>query len=506
MNDKLKKRFWIILIIIGIVLLIGLYIQILKIREANIERWNSGTFAGNDASNFYIVDKDDNLWVAGENGDGQVGNGTYDNVEEPVKVMENVYYVCDGSQSTFVIDKDKNLWAWGTNYIGQLGIAGVGIKAIDVNVPTKVMEDVTYVKNISNSTYIIKEDGTLWGCGRNKFGQLGIGGVGDTATPVKILDNMKSVTGFRFVTYAIGRDNSLWGWGCNEYSQITYEDKDRHIKKAQKILDNIIYVTTNGETTYAIDVDGGLWAWGNNDRGQIGNGTKGDVVLVPTKVLDDVSELYLGNYVAYALKKDNTLWSWGQENTGRGNVVENLTPDVILENVKSVDIKTRFIYDDSYAPETSFAVDMDGNLWAWGENTYGEAGIPNITKVIKPTIIQEDVESVHSGHGNYVENSTGASYILKKDKSVWTWECDDEDISEINFEKLIENVNKVAMVGLSPQFVLDDGSYWVFIDEIEYDEKLDGVLYEKLKGVEVKYAVEEKGFVFLHLESYIPFS
>lgn len=59
----------------------------------------------------------------------------------------------------------------------------------------------------------VKEDGTLWGWGKNDHGQLGVGDQKARYSPVKILDQVVSVYAGNGNSFAIREDDSLWGWG-----------------------------------------------------------------------------------------------------------------------------------------------------------------------------------------------------------------------------------------------------------------------------------------------------
>ncbi len=101
----MKKRY-IILGVLTLAIIISITVNNIQSKYA-VDSWNTGTTVKNYAKNMYVVDKDSNLWVNGDNKFGQVGNGSdSENVEEFVNVFQNVSYVHDGLNNTFVIDKD----------------------------------------------------------------------------------------------------------------------------------------------------------------------------------------------------------------------------------------------------------------------------------------------------------------------------------------------------------------------------------------------------------------
>lgn len=77
--------------------------------------------------NYSLAIKNDaSLWAWGRNECAQLGDGTYTDRTTPIKVMDDVAQVTQGSKNgfalnTFAIKSDGTLWGWGDNGHGQLG-------------------------------------------------------------------------------------------------------------------------------------------------------------------------------------------------------------------------------------------------------------------------------------------------------------------------------------------------------------------------------------------------
>jgi len=81
---------------------------------------------------------------------------------------------------------DGTLWCWGSNAEGQLGTGNTLIR----HVPTQEATGGTSWTAVScgeEHTLATRADGTLWGWGHNRFGQLGNGTFTDQETPVRSL-------------------------------------------------------------------------------------------------------------------------------------------------------------------------------------------------------------------------------------------------------------------------------------------------------------------------------
>lgn len=332
-------------------------------------------------SHMAAIKTDNSLWMWGENTSGELGNGrvgdiveetdagmTYDFVYKtvPIKIMDDVVAVSCGINHTAVIKTDGSLWMWGFSNDGELGNGGAGNRTHRwpfkyQTVPIKVMDDVMDVSCGSRFTAIVKKDGSLWMCGINYSGNLGVGNSGIQnmddnyqKTPVKIMDDVASAYCFDDCTAAIKTDGSLWMWGHNYYSQLgnnfggNYKTpvydismnavKEDHIKDniyqttPVKVLDDVTAVSVGscdhlsddeGYFTFAIRTDGSLWVWGEveylNKKPEgtiqhperslshaLGYGTITTAVQpTPAKLMDDVAAVS----GCYVVKKDGSLLS-----------------------------------------------------------------------------------------------------------------------------------------------------------------------------------------------------
>lgn len=173
--------------------------------------------------NSFVIKNDNSLWACGSNYSGQFGLGTTDIETTLVKIMDDVYKVTSGnSQSTFVIKNEGSLWACGKNQYGQLGDGTTNSRYTF----GKIMDNVRDVTTDGSSTYIIKKDNSLWSCGDNYDGQLGDGTTIDRYTPVKIMDDVSTVSVYNVNNFRgcfcliVKNDGSLWACGNNRFGQL----------------------------------------------------------------------------------------------------------------------------------------------------------------------------------------------------------------------------------------------------------------------------------------------
>ena len=128
--------------------------------------------------------------------------------------------------------------------------------------------------------------------------------------------------------------------------------------------------------TFYIDEEGKLYAWGQNDQGQVGDGSTKDR-LSPKAVMTDKKWAQIDGDEhgrMYGIDEDGGLWSWG---TRKKNVMDSLdttpprlTPERIIPDKKFCAIETGRGFSRGFA----LALDINGGLWAWGDNYYGQLG------------------------------------------------------------------------------------------------------------------------------------
>jgi alpha-tubulin suppressor-like RCC1 family protein len=151
-----------------------------------------------------------------------------------------------------------------------------------------------------------------------------------------------------------------------------------------------------------IDAQGGLWCWGRNQSSVLGLGDT-DARLVPTRVgvESDWLAIEVGENVTCGVRAIDQLWCWGDDlETFPSNT---LNPRQIAGSFKSVSVgfdawcaigtdDTLLCSRRGQVPVTAIeptpivpvqvavtrgvvcAIDVDANLWCWGDNRFGQVG------------------------------------------------------------------------------------------------------------------------------------
>lgn len=216
-----------------------------------------------------------------------------------------------------------------------------------------------------------------------------------------------------------------------------------------------------------------LFLWGDNDYSQLGLGS--DDLLdkqFPNQPLfngNQWKQVICSGYFTVAIKIDGTLWSWGINDFGQlglNDAVNRSSPTQIGtdKDWKSISCGLRHCV----------AIKSDGSLWAWGSNSFGQLGLGDTTTRIVPTRVGTDYD------WNYIACGGFQSLALKHTGSMFSF--GDNDQGQLGLgdttnrtsptQVLIEPYWKMVSTGRKHTVAIhDDGSLWSWgqnIDQLNY--------------------------------------
>jgi alpha-tubulin suppressor-like RCC1 family protein len=318
------------------------------------------------------INLDGKLWAWGANYNGELGDGTTILRNTPTLINSSSWLEasCKGSYS-LGIKADGTLWSWGYNGSGQLG-DGTGIEN---HTPTQVgaASNWLHVASGGNHSTAIKSDGTLWTWGSDEYGQLGDGG-SNTAllvpTQIGLTTNWQKVYASAYNTFAIKQDGTLWGCGRNHVGQLgdgTTINKNVFVQIGS--ASNWADLSVGTYFTVGLKKDGTLWAWGDNYYGQLGDGTTiGKNIPTQIGVATDWKIISCGFEHILAQKTNGAIYAWGNGQNGAlgigGGINYNSPTFVNITNVQS--ISSGFLY--------SLVIGSSDKLWATGTNANMQFG------------------------------------------------------------------------------------------------------------------------------------
>ena len=147
-------------------------------------------------------------------------------------------------------------------------------------------------------------------------------------------------------------------------------------------IDAWIEVTTTNMggqgSSFTIKNDKTLWAWGYNSHGVLGDGTqvtKSSPVQIGTSSWSQIDsakgETGFVIPATLGIEIDGSLYAWGFNSYGQlGNAIR-------LHRSSPIQIGTSSWSQVNAGATTSYAIRSDGTLWAWGDNFYGQLATNN---------------------------------------------------------------------------------------------------------------------------------
>ena len=114
------------------------------------------------------------------------GNNSSTNSSLPVSTgLTGITAIAVGGSHSLALANNNTIWAWGNNGNGQLG-DGTTVDRY-TPVPVSGLTGITAIGGGGNHSIALKTDGTIWGWGYNNYGQLGDGTTTERLNPVQVV-------------------------------------------------------------------------------------------------------------------------------------------------------------------------------------------------------------------------------------------------------------------------------------------------------------------------------
>ena len=268
------------------------------------------------------------VWCSGSGYEGQLGNGTMDRSDLPVRAQlpRPAVAIEAGGNSSCAITDDGAAWCWGDNEYGQLGNG----TTVGTAVPTQVDLPGPAVALAFGTDWhacALLDDGSGWCWGHDDFGQLGDGKeVDKQPSPVRVTvvdEPIRQISPGFLHTCALLRSGAIACWGVGSSGELGdgargYPDGAVTVKGISGAVEAI--AASYGETCAV--VDGRVLCWGGNEEGRLGTATGNEFELTPTPVTGlpgDIAEITTsesGGHIC-ARTRDGATWCWGNAEVGQ---------------------------------------------------------------------------------------------------------------------------------------------------------------------------------------------
>ncbi|XP_025423302.1 probable E3 ubiquitin-protein ligase HERC4 isoform X2 [Sipha flava] len=291
------------------------------------------------------------------------------------------------------------MFCWGNTVNGELGLGGIEENHIFSPEEITNFESINDIKSVAcgnNHTLAVAEDGKLYACGSNDFGQLGHSG------PRTKLQQITSVSSLVMTSVACGEAHSmalnqcgqLYTWGSGACCQLGFET-DEEIQYTPKIVKSLatmtlIQISSGYKHCMALTNHGELYTWGSNEFGQLGIDQGPVNVSKPTlvKSLIGLPILFIacGGYHSFVVSKSGAVFGWGKNDFGQLglNHKTNVSIPTELNTIRTARVK--YI---SAGEDFSVFLTYDGGVFTCGAGMYGQLGHGSFSNEIVPRKVLE---------------------------------------------------------------------------------------------------------------------
>ena len=350
-------------------------------------------------------------------GSGKLFSSSEKVFEYPVKIKKffigwnTIFAVCKDEPSAMYVTGE---WHSNSNAYNTTGTSiNGGVKKINFE------DNIVDVKATQYQTYVLLANGVVYCVGYNPYGQFGLSNA-NNVTGVFIPSGFNSgfsgieVSGDSYGYFYAWKTTQLYmaGYGSGNYGN-GYSSSLNYAYNVYSFSANIVSVyavnTTSYQRTYVILENGDVWASGYNSYYQLGNNSTSQssgfskiTNLSQKNIKEIIGDGDSHYYLQRALSSDGELYTWGNGTYGYGNAKtasQQNAPEIIASDVKSMSV-----YDgDKY-----FYLNNTGELFVWGNNV-------NIGSIRSSREAQKIASDVIDFNYNGDE-----LLVLKKDFNVYT--------------------------------------------------------------------------------------
>ncbi len=314
--------------------------------------------------------------------------------------------IAAGEGHSLAVTSTGQLYAFGDNFFGQLGSTTNSSTSNANSTPALVTlpgatGPVTQVAAGANHSLVVTSSGQLYAFGLNRYGQLGSTTRNGTekANPTPTLVSLSGATGpvtqvaaGESFSLAVTSTGQLYAFGLNNFGQLGIKTNSGTEKanptptlvSLSGATGPVTQVAAGATFSLAVTSTGQLYAFGLNHFGQLGSTTNnGTQKANPTPTLvslpgasGPVTEVAAGAAHSLVVTSTGQLYAFGENLRGQlGSEVNSETsapnPTPTLVTLLGA---TGPVTQVAAGHEDSLAVTSTGELYAFGENLYGQLG------------------------------------------------------------------------------------------------------------------------------------
>ncbi len=377
----------------------------------------------------FILTNNNRLFGTGRNFEGALGLGDYNNRNTFTEVTisnlnngETIQKVVCGSDHTFILTNTNRLFAVGQNYEGQLGLGDYDNRNIfteviiniltydpfdDTTTTTQMTDTITQIACGNSHSIILTATNKIFSTGYNWDGQLGLGHTENTTTFTKV-DNIeiydqandqyspislneivtKIICGNNYTMF-LTSSNKLFATGDNGNGELGFGNTTNPYNFTEVRInnlnngENIINLDAGRRHTLLLTSEKRVFGTGDNGDNQLGINTDGENVLeftpIPIANLNDneqIENIICGDFQTILLTNNNRLFGTGENWDGQlGKEIFESVYGFIEANIPLQQDEN--VQQVSAGRYHTFILTSNSRLFGSGANWNGQLGLGN---------------------------------------------------------------------------------------------------------------------------------
>ena len=387
---------------------------------------------------------------------------------------------CGWNHSLF-LDENGSVWSCGYNGYGQLGVGDTTQRESY----TKVAK-LPIIQNVAcgwNHSIFIGENGSVWSCGDNQIGQLGLGDTNKRTEPTEIrnLPRMHTVACGRYHSVFVDIEGDVWACGHDWYGQLGLGEGTITRNQPVKIenLPKMKSVACGGSHTIFLDVNGDVWSCGHNQSGQLGRGDTVANISTPGRIqLPKIRAISCGWNFSLFLDEDGNAYITGK--MGRNSYGNQPVKLDVMFKIQAI------------ASEKDHCVflDIKGSVWGLGANEKGQLGLGDTTgrSSLYHSNTLPTIRSISCG-GNH-------SLFVDVDGAIWS--CGSNENGQLGLGDLKDRhvphlANNLPRLGVSKKPPLQNYQVRHIFDSLKNAQTVD--LKNQIKVTSLEERIIDNDFV-----------
>ena len=281
------------------------------------------------ANHTCVLATDGTVWCWGQNGNGNLGDGAFSNLGNPVQVLlgETAVMIAAGGSTTCAALSDDRLKCWGKGNSGQIGNNAVllsnGTPVYVSSVPAYFT--VAHLEIGNTHSCAISAVGVAWCWGQFTNGRLGTTGLSNAVTPsatASLGSTASEVAAGGAHTCALLSTGSVTCFGNNNMGQLgqVLATASSSSPTLVALASSATHVAAGGQFTCALLSTATVHCFGDNASGQLGSSVAGSVretAAVVTGLTGTVVDVTTGTSHACAVMSTGEVRCWGLNDFGQ---------------------------------------------------------------------------------------------------------------------------------------------------------------------------------------------